>query len=320
MKIILITPAKKRSKSGNRNTAVRWARLLRGLGHRVAVAEAYDDRPADAMIALHAWRSAESISRFRALYPDRPLIVALTGTDIYRFQKSHPAVCRRSMELADRLVCLHDLVHRDIPKQFAGKLHVVHQSAAPLPAPRAPGKRHFDVSVIGHLRMEKDPLRAAYAVRGLPAASRLRVVHLGKAHDETWAQKARAEMKRNPRYVWRGEIPYAAVRQAYRKTRLLVMSSVMEGGANVISEAAVAGVPIVASDIPGNVGLLGTDHPGLYPVKNTRALRALLLRCERDPAFLRELEKRSRRLGKTFTPARERDDWRRVLSKIRQGG
>ncbi len=64
MKISLITPAYKQSLSGNRTTAVRWARILKGLGHRVDIALDYDDAPADAIVALHAWRSASSIARF----------------------------------------------------------------------------------------------------------------------------------------------------------------------------------------------------------------------------------------------------------------
>ena len=79
MKISLITPANKQSKSGNRNTAVRWSRLIRELGHHVSIAETYNDKPFDAMIALHAWRSADSIERFHALYPRRPLIVRAHG-------------------------------------------------------------------------------------------------------------------------------------------------------------------------------------------------------------------------------------------------
>ena len=37
------------------------------------------------MIALHAWGSSDSIRNFRERYPDRPLIVALSGTDIYYY-------------------------------------------------------------------------------------------------------------------------------------------------------------------------------------------------------------------------------------------
>jgi len=168
MDVILVTPAKKRSRGGNRTTAVRWARILEKIGHNVRVQTTWDGSPADMMLALHAWRSAESIDRFRVEFPRHHLVVVLTGTDIYRFQDSHPEITKHSMEQADLLICLHDLVHEAIPKRFGRKLHVIHQSAIPLSRPRIPARKNFDICVIGHLREEKDPLRTAYAVRDLP--------------------------------------------------------------------------------------------------------------------------------------------------------
>ena len=164
MKIILITPAKKQSKTGNRVTASRWAQMLRDIGHKVTVQSEWDGTPGDMMVALHAWRSASSIERFRQRLPSRPLVVALTGTDIYRFLHSHPQDTLRSMEMADALVCLHDLVYRAIPEPYRKKLHVIHQSAVPLKRARRPSVRTFDACVVGHLREEKDPFRAAYAL------------------------------------------------------------------------------------------------------------------------------------------------------------
>jgi hypothetical protein len=90
VKISLITPAKKLSRAGNRTTAVRWARIFQALGHRVRISVDYDGQPADLMVALHAWRSYESIRAFREQHMNRPLIVAVTGTDIYRFLASDP--------------------------------------------------------------------------------------------------------------------------------------------------------------------------------------------------------------------------------------
>ena len=317
MKVILITPAKKQSKAGNRATAQRWAWMLRELGHRVDIQFTWDGSPAEMMLALHAWRSADSIARFYQAYPAQPLIVALTGTDIYRFQDSHPDATIGSMEMADTLLCLHNLVHQAIPPRFASKLHVVHQSATALPGPRRPAKRHFDICILGHLRDEKDSLRAAYAVRNLPAASRIRLVHLGKAHDETWANNAAAEAAANPRYHWLGEVPIWRVRREYRKTRLMVLSSVMEGGANVISEAIVAGVPIIASKIHGAVGLLGPNYPGYFPVKDTTALQRVLLQAEADPGFVAALEKAGQELRKLFTRAGERQALAKALDHSR---
>ena len=320
MKISLITPAKKQSRAGNRTTAVRWAAILRRLGHRVAVSDVYDGAPAAMMVALHAWRSAEAIERFHGLYPDRPLVVALTGTDIYRFQKSHPEITARSMELADALVCLHDQVYRDIPRRWRSKLHVIHQSAKPLPRRGAPAKRHFDVCVIGHLREEKDPLRAALAARRLPSTSRLRVIHAGKAIDRSWVRKAAAEMARNPRYRWLGDVPGWRVRRLMGRSRLMVISSRMEGGANVVSEAIVAGLPVIGSDIAGNVGLLGEDYPGTYPVEDTDALRRLLERAEFEPGFLGALKRHCRERRFLFRPGAEFAAWKELALRLTKLG
>lgn len=316
MKIILITPANKQSKSGNRLTATRWAGFLRDLGHSVQIEVDYHDEPADLMIALHAWRTAEASHRFRALFPDRPLIVALTGTDINEYIFTHRKLTMKSMEIADHLVCLHDLAVDATPKKFRNKLSVIYQSCDPLPRPRKPSSRHFDICVVGHLRPVKDPLRAAYAVRALPKTSNIRLIQLGKAHSPDWAKKAQAEMKRNPRFHWKGERPFWEVRREFQKTQLMVISSLNEGGANVVSEAIVAGVPVLASDIPGNVGLLGRDYPGYFPVKDTAALKRLLLRAEREPAFLRELVKHCKARAPMFRPAHERAAWRELLKSL----
>lgn len=316
MKISLITPAKPQSKAGNRTTAVRWARILRNLGHRVRVAVDYAQESADLMVALHAWRSAKSIAAFRQRYPHRPLIVALTGTDLYRFSHSHPEVTLHSMALADALVGLHDSVCEAIPNEFREKLHVVYQSAQPLSRPRKLSKRHWDICVIGHLREEKDPLRTALAVRNLPDASTIRVIQLGKAHSEVWAEKARSEMAQNPRYLWRGEVPGWAVRKEFVKTHLMVLSSIMEGGANVISEAVVAGVPVIASDIPGSVGLLSQAYPGYYPVSDTTALTQLLWRAETEPGFIELLAQHCATRAHLFTPAREQERWRKLIARL----
>lgn len=314
MKISLITPAKKQSKNGNRTTAMRWARILRDLGHRVDISVDYESEPADLMIALHAWRSAESILKFKALYPKRPLILALTGTDINEFIHSHPGATLHSLKVADALVCLHEGVAAIVPKKFRKKLHVIYQSAPPLPDGRKPAQRSFEICVIGHLRDVKDPLRAALAVRDLPHQSRIRVVHLGKAHNTSWAKKARTEMKRNPRYLWRGERPGWQVRREFARARLMVISSLSEGGANVVSEALVAGLPVIASNIHGNVGMLGADYPGYYSVGDESALRTLLLRAEQEPKFLADLTRRCKARAKLFGPKEEKRRWRKLLS------
>ena len=316
MEIIVITPPGPSTRTGNAVAALRWARILRQLGHRVTVAAEYGDEPVDAMVAIHAWRSAEAIRRFKLRYPDRPLILQLSGTDIYQYISEDPEPTLGSMALADRLVALNNLAWRVVPKKFRKKLCVIFQSVPKPLVPRQPSRRHIDVCVIGHLRDVKDPLRAAEAARLLPPASRIRIVQIGRAYSAEWAAKARAEMAANPRYLWRDDVPRAAVQKLLRRSHAMVLSSFSEGGANVISEAVVAGVPVLASRMDGNVGLLGGDYPGYFPVGETKALARLLERIEGDPAFVATLRRAIGRRAPLFRPEREIAAWRRLLAEL----
>ena len=316
MKIHLVTPAKKNSRNGNRTSALRWAGMLRRRGHKVDIDTEYHGEAIDLLITLHAWRSADSIERYRRLYPQGPLIVALGGTDVNTFLKTAPATTLNSIRTADALVCLHDLIADELPLDQRNKLQVIRQSALALPSPRKPGKRYFDICVIGHLREEKDPFRAALAARQLPVSSRLRVIHLGKAHDKKWVKQAKQEMQENPRYLWKGEVPAWRVRQELKRTQLMVISSNQEGGANVVSEAIVAGVPIIASDIAGNTGLLGADYPGYYPVGDENALADLLHRAETDTGWLSSLAEHCRKMASLFTPVAEADAWGALVDSV----
>ena len=280
------------------------------------IASNYDGKPADLMVAVHAWRSAAAIARFKAKYPARPVILQLSGTDIYGYLASDPVPTLRAMQHADRLVALNDLAWRVVPKRLRTRLCVIQQSAEPLPYPYRPSRRAVVVSVIGHLRDVKDPLRTAAAARLLPADSCVRIEQVGGAYTPEWANRARAEMAANPRYRWRGDVSAAAVRRLLARSHAMVISSLSEGGANVISEAAVAGVPVLASRIDGNVGLLGADYPGYFPVGDTRALARLLQRLEREQHFVARLRKALVWRAPLFRPARETAAWRRLLAGL----
>lgn len=316
MHIGIITPAAVRSLNGNRATAVRWADFLRQLGHRVSIEVEWRGADYDLMVALHAWRSADSIAAFKQQYPERPLVLAMTGTDLYRFINTHHEATLASINAADRLVTLHHLATRVLPESAHHKVHVIHQSALPLAKPAKRSVRHFDICVVGHLREEKDSLRVAYAVRELPEKSKLRVLHFGKAHNEAWANYAEEEMKTNPRYHWFGEVPHWKIRQAYGSCHLMVLPSIMEGGANVISEAVVAGLPVIASDIDGSVGLLGEEYAGYYPAQDTQRLRELLLKAEAEPDYLKTLTEQCRQREKLFTPEAEKQAWADLLKEM----
>lgn len=314
--ITIVTPAPRGSRGGNRVTALRWARVLRSLGARVRVRERDAGEPCDLCVALHATKSAESVERYRERVPGGPLVVALAGTDVYG--GPHGGLDERalaSLRAADLVVALQPLAADALPADLRARVRVVLQSAS---APRraAPAADAFEVCVLAHLRPVKDPLLAARAARLVPASSRLRVLLAGAALDPALADEARAQERANPRFVWLGPRPRRAALAVLARSRALVLSSRAEGGANVASEAIVAGVPILATRIAGNVGLLGDNHPGLFPAGDERSLADLFVRAEREPEFLAELASRSAALAPLFAPERERARWAQILAEL----
>ncbi len=314
MRILYSVPPGATPTSGNLVTARRWAAIARGLGHRTSVAPGWKPGRWDLVVALHAWKSRDAIARADAA--GIPVVVALTGTDLYR-DLGRRAGARDSLSRARRIIALHPEAARRLPRELRARVRTIRQSLERLPRIRRGARSTFDVLVLAHLRPVKDPLLAARAARLLPATSRIRVRLLGRALIPALAAAARREAARNPRFEWLGELPRAQALRLLAGGDLLALTSRMEGGANVIGEALVHGVPVVSTRIDGSTGLLGRGHPGLFPVGDAAALARLLRRAESDPAWLEGLRRRGRRLARAFRPSLERSAWRRLLAEFR---
>jgi glycosyltransferase involved in cell wall biosynthesis len=90
----------------------------------------------------------------------------------------------------------------------------------------------------------------------------------------------------------------------------------LEGGANVVSEAIAAGVPVLSTLISGSVGILGADYPGYFPVRDTHALCLLMRQAETEPAFYGALKRRIDDLKPLVDPERERASWQALLAEV----
>lgn len=311
MHIRIICPAPPRSTTGNRITALRWAGLLGELGHRVTIEQTYTGGPCEVLVAMHARRSADAVFRSRELAPARPVILAFTGTDLYRDIHVDPAA-RRAIELADRYVLLQPAGLRELPKSRRLRARVILQSAVP-PRRRSRRSAGLTFAIVGHLREEKDPFRALEALRWLPSESKIHLIQVGGALDPSLEERALRE--RSSRYRWTGEVSPARARRIIADADALVLTSIMEGGANVISEAVVAGTPVLASRIPSSVALLGSRYPGFFPVGDTASLAALMKRFEADAQFRQRLKTWVSKIAPKFHPSRER----RALDQLLRG-
>ena len=298
-----MTPGTRGANNGNWRTASRWAAMLRG-PYRVILQSEWHGGAGDLLIALHARRSAGSVAAFRAARPDSPLVVVLTGTDLYRDLPAESTEAIASLDAADRIVALQDDALRSLRREWRDKCEVIYQSSPALASARkrpAP----FRAVMVGHLREEKDPRTLFAAMRRLPKDLDLELTHIGAPLDAALGDEALALAAAEPRYRYRGALPHGLARAAIKRAHVLVHPSILEGGANVIAEAVMAGTPVLASRMSGNVGMLGAGYPGFFEVGDAAGLAAQLERLCEDRAALRRLESAARARQRLFRPAAE---------------
>ena len=278
--VVIVSPALADANNGNWQTAWRWRRML-AANYRVRIASQWPDGEAAAqdavMIALHARRSAAPISTWAQAHPGRGLVLVLTGTDLYRDIQTD-ASAQQSLALAQRLVVLQERGPDELPAALRAKARVVFQSS-PSRQPLPKTDQHLRAVMVGHLREEKSPRTLMDAARLLKGAPGILIDHIGAVLDPALGDAARATAAECPHYRWLGGLPHEAVRRHIQRAHVLVHASRMEGGAHVIMEAVTSGTPVLASRVPGNVGMLGPDYAGYFEHGNAGALAGLLARC-----------------------------------------
>ncbi|MCZ2105473.1 MAG: selenoneine biosynthesis selenosugar synthase SenB [Comamonadaceae bacterium] len=314
--IEIVTPTPE-ANNGNGHTARRWARCI-AQDARVRVEPAWSGAPVDALIALHAYKSAPSIARFRAAFPERPIALVLTGTDLYRDLAREPRA-QAALASASHWVVLQQEAVARLPAWGRERVWVIEQSATRLVRAERT-RRWFDFIAVGHLRDVKDPQVLMRAARLLPAlwthALAPRVLHVGAALQPRWADAATRAMAEMPHYRWLGALPQGTTRQRLARSRALVHMSRMEGGAHVVIEALRSRVPVLASRIDGNVGLLGRDYDGLFPVGDAAALARLMCRYATDTAFAAHLAAQCAAREARFAPKVEAARVRALVAQL----
>ncbi|WP_136415912.1 selenoneine biosynthesis selenosugar synthase SenB [Herbaspirillum sp. ST 5-3] len=308
--VVIVTPRLADANNGNWRTAQRWGRFLAGR-YRVRLVKTWPDEESgrdDAMIALHARRSAESVAAWYADRGSAGLGLVLTGTDLYRDIQSDVGA-QRSLTLAQELVVLQPLGKNALPAEYRGKTRAIFQSTPPR-QPLTKTSRHLRVVMVGHLRPEKSPETLFAAARLLGDRDDIFIDHIGGALDSELANEAAETQAACPNYRWLGNLPHAKTRDRIQRAHLLVHCSRMEGGAHVVIEALTSGTPVLASRIDGNSGLLGEDYGGFFGWNDSTALVALLTVCrssQNDPqGLLHKLTEQARSRSALFSPEAER--------------
>ena len=314
--ICIISPALAAANNGNWQTAKRWQQMLSSDYH-VDIMLQWDGRPFDAMLALHARRSADSIAQWAAKFPDKLIVLALTGTDLYRDIAVDP-LAQLSLKLAQRLVVLQDMGPKSLPAEFQSKCQVIFQSTPRRQSVQKTTQK-LRALMVGHLRSEKSPETYFAAARALAHRHDIVLDHIGAPLDADLGELARELATEVPTYRYMGEQTHAATRARIARAHVLVHPSRMEGGAHVVMEAIMSGTPVLASRIDGNVGMLGADYAGYFDCGDADQLTKTLIACregQNQPSSkLASLARQCSLREKLFEPLAEQTALRLIFAQ-----
>ena len=281
--------------------------------YEVRVLGEWRGEPLDALVALHARRSAASIDAWHRARRG-PLVVVLTGTDLYR-DIDVDASARASLIHADRLIALQELGPRRLPEAVRSRCIVCFQSCADRKAlPKT--ERHLRALTVGHLRDEKSPDTYFEAARLLSTRTDILLDHIGAPLDPALGAQAEALVQTDPSYRWLGGLDHATTLRHIQRAHVLVHPSKIEGGAHVVAEAVRSGTPVLASRIDGNVGMLGADYRGYFECNDAAGLATLLQRARDEPDMLSTLARQCEKRAALFTPERERGTLLQLMSDL----
>jgi glycosyltransferase involved in cell wall biosynthesis len=126
-----------------------------------------------------------------------------------------------------------------------------------------------------------------------------------------------------PRYRWLGARPHGETRRRIQHAHVLVHASRMEGGAHVLIEAVRSGTPVIASRIPGNVGMLGEGYEGYFKPGDAEHLARLLRRCAdglalRGGGWLARLRAQCAAREPLFRPRAEKAALGKLVARLAQ--
>ena len=315
--ICIISPALAAANNGNWQTAKRWQHMLSKEYH-VEIMLQWNGKPFDVMLALHARRSADSIAQWAAKFPDKLIVLALTGTDLYR-DIAVDTLAQQSLKLAHRLIVLQDMGPQSLPAEFQSKCQVIFQSTPRRQSvPKTSNK--LRALMVGHLRSEKSPETYFAAARSLALiqdhSKNIVLDHIGAPLDADLGEQALKLAAEVPSYRYLGEQTHTQTRARIARAHVLVHPSRMEGGAHVVMEAVMSGTPVLASRIDGNVGMLGADYDGYFPWGDAQALANLLLRCKNEPLFLDHLNAQCALRSPLFEPRAEQLALLKIVSQV----
>jgi glycosyltransferase involved in cell wall biosynthesis len=146
------------------------------------------------------------------------------------------------------------------------------------------------VLFVGRLVPEKAPLLLIRAFRRLRNDDMRLVIVGGSSFTDRYAALLRDLAEGDPRVLMTGYLYGSVLEELYSNAAAFVLPSSLEGLPLTLLEAISFGSPVVVSDIPPHVEIVGEDAPGrhLFPAGNERSLAGMLASTIADYPHERE--------------------------------
>ena len=156
------------------------------------------------------------------------------------------------------------------------------------PPPFGLDERRY-VLFVGRLVPEKRPDDLIRAFRSIRGDVRL-VIAGGTSFTSSYVEQLRRLAGDDPRIVFTGYVYGDELRSLYRNAAAFVLPSSLEGMPLTLLEAIASSSPVVVSDIPPNVEVVGHDARGhhVFPSGDVDALRRSLIAVLADPSAERQ--------------------------------
>ena len=309
MKICVASPYPLTDLKGNSVSTKRIVGILNESGYQARGSHGFDGESADVLISLHSYKGTQAVDDFRRQFPGGKVIVLITGTDLYVDLPEGRGIS--TLEKADVIVLPYEEARGEILKDFEDKLYVVPSSLTIPEIEATPQSDQFVITIVGHLRPVKRPFLTIEAVAAHPEWGNIEVRQLGEALDEKSADTACDWEEKDTRYQWLGALPREESLAICAGSSLTVNSSRSEAAANAVLEAMTLGVPILASRIEGNIGLLGVDYPGYFEGNFLEPKLAEVITGEYD---LSEWVTHAKKRLPIFSRESERSAWDELLN------
>jgi glycosyltransferase involved in cell wall biosynthesis len=286
LRIAIITPTAPPRVSGSAVTASRIARGLQSAGDQVELIDASSVEDGaeimtqlamftpDIVHVVDAWKVGSMLGD---PLPGHPLVLQTTGSDVHAdiYDSARQATVQRVLAAARAIVVASDeaaTALREVQPEIGDKVRVVTPGVV-LAEDTYQLRRELGIKMSGFVFLLPGVI-CALKNQGLAIEALDRIiddhpnVHLVlagpvDADDEYGARILEAAEARAWCHHVDG-IEHAQMGAAYADVDVVLNTSLVEGGSNALLEAMSAGRVVLASDIPGNRGLVRDGETGLF--------------------------------------------------------